>query len=81
MNSYLFCNENEFHYREIGGDEKINRVERLLNYIENDYVELESKSIQISYQLILKRMYFVRRNAVEDHTNYDIIKSTPNTYQ
>ena len=36
---YFLGNENEFHYREIGGDEKINRVERLLNYIENDYVE------------------------------------------
>ena len=32
---YFLGNENEFHYREIGGDEKINRVERLLNYIEN----------------------------------------------
>lgn len=36
---YFLGNENEFHYGEIGGDEKINRVERLLNYIENDYVE------------------------------------------
>lgn len=36
---YFLGNENEFHYREIGGNEKINRVERLLNYIENDYVE------------------------------------------
>ncbi len=36
---YFLGNENQFHYREIGGDEKINRVERLLNYIENDYVE------------------------------------------
>ena len=36
---YFLGNENEFHYGEIGGDKKINRVERLLNYIENDYVE------------------------------------------
>ena len=36
---YFLGNENEFHYGEIGGNEKINRVERLLNYIENDYVE------------------------------------------
>ena len=36
---YFLGNENEFHYGEIGGDEKINRVERLLDYIENDYVE------------------------------------------
>ena len=39
MIGYFLGNENEFHYREIGGDEKINRLERLLNYIENDYVE------------------------------------------
>ena len=36
---YFLGNENEFHYGEIGGNEKINRLERLLNYIENDYVE------------------------------------------
>ena len=38
---YFLGNENEFHYGEIVGDEKINRVERLLNYIENDYIENE----------------------------------------